>query len=164
MRRSRMFSAGFPCTLLAACLAAALMAGSAVAAEVRANGPTPALSGDRWGVIALASATVGLEGVQSVAARVRVRAAGRRARPVRRPIARPGIRPGLRPGVIVNRPTVVVRPWRPRPHYGRIIAGVALGTVIVAAIAGSVPAQPAPNVCWYWADPAQTQGYWDYCR
>jgi hypothetical protein len=85
----------------------------------------------------------------------RVRVA-RRARPV----ARPGV---VRPGVI-RPPVVVVRPWRPRPHYGRIIAGVALGTIIVAAVAGSVPAQPAPNVCWYWVSPSQTDGYWDYCR
>jgi hypothetical protein len=85
----------------------------------------------------------------------RVRAA-RRARP----IARPGV---VRPGAI-RRPVVVVRPWRPRPHYGRIIAGVALGTIIVAAVAGSIPAQPAPNVCWYWVSPSQTDGYWDYCR
>jgi hypothetical protein len=86
-------------------------------------------------------------------ARVRV---ARRARP----IARPGV---VRPGAI-RRPIVIVRPWRPRPHYGRIIAGVALGTIIVAAVAGSVPVQPAPNVCWYWVSPSQTDGYWDYCR
>jgi hypothetical protein len=85
----------------------------------------------------------------------RVRAA-RRARP----IARPGV---VRPGAI-RRPVVVVRPWRPRPHYGRIIAGVALGTIIVVAVARSVPAQPAPNVCWYWVSPSQTDGYWDYCQ
>jgi hypothetical protein len=22
---------------------------------------------------------------------------------------------------------------------------------------------PAPNLCWYWANPAMTRGYWDYC-
>jgi hypothetical protein len=88
------------------------------------------------------------------------RGAGVRAARRVRPVARPGrVRPP-----IARRPVVIVRPWRPRPHYGRIIAGVALGTIIVAAVAGSVPAQPAPNVCWYWADPAFTQGYWDYCR
>jgi hypothetical protein len=85
----------------------------------------------------------------------RVRAARRT-----RPIARPGV---VRPGAI-RRPVVVVRPWRPRPHYGRIIAGVALGTIIVVAVARSVPAQPAPNVCWYWVSPSQTDGYWDYCQ
>ena len=23
---------------------------------------------------------------------------------------------------------------------------------------------PAPNLCWYWADPTMTRGYWDYCQ
>jgi hypothetical protein len=107
-----------------------------------------------------------IEVVEDGATPVLMQARRARVRPARRvrPIARPGaVRPGaaVRP---VRRPVVIVRPWRPRPHYGRIIAGVALGTIIVAAVAGSVPAQPAPNVCWYWADPAYTQGYWDYCQ
>ncbi len=99
----------------------------------------------------------------AVAARPGRRAAvraGRRVRPVR-PIARPGavVRPGLaRPGRVV-----VVRPWRPRPHYGAFVAGVALGALVTVAVAGAAPAQPAPNVCWYWQDPARTEGYWDYC-
>jgi hypothetical protein len=37
----------------------------------------------------------------------------------------------------------------------------ALGTVLGATAYSAVP--PAPNLCWYWANPAQTQGYWDYC-
>jgi hypothetical protein len=26
-----------------------------------------------------------------------------------------------------------------------------------------VPPRPAPNLCWYWADPYRNRGYWDYC-
>jgi hypothetical protein len=70
---------------------------------------------------------------------------------------------GPRGNVAVRR-TVVARPYRPwvrRAYYGTVIGGVALGTLIAAS---AVPAAPAPNLCWYWADQAQTQGYWDYCR
>jgi hypothetical protein len=61
---------------------------------------------------------------------------------------------------VVARP---VRPWVRRPYYGTIIGGVALGTVIAAAAAGVAPAAPGPNMCWFWSDASQTQGYWDYC-
>ena len=63
-----------------------------------------------------------------------------------------------------NKKVVVVRPyrkWYKRPYYGTVIGGVALGAVLGAAAYGYGP--PAPNLCWYWADPYQTQGYWDYC-
>lgn len=69
--------------------------------------------------------------------------------------------------VSVNRrANVVVRPvrvWAPRPYYGTIIGGIALGTIIVASAAGTAPAAPGPNMCWFWVDSAQVQGYWDYC-
>jgi hypothetical protein len=55
----------------------------------------------------------------------------------------------------------VVRPWVRRPYFGTIVGGVALGTLIAVTVA---PAAPAPNLCWYWVDPSQTQGYWDYCQ
>ena len=64
-----------------------------------------------------------------------------------------------------NKKVVVVRPyrkWNRRPYYGTVIGGVALGTILGAAAYSAVA--PAPNTCWYWADPAQTQGYWDYCQ
>lgn len=64
------------------------------------------------------------------------------------------------PRVVVVRP---YRAWTRRPHYGSIIAGVALGTIVAAAIAGAVPPPPRPDLCWYWADRAYTRGYWDYC-
>src|SRR5215210_7509465 len=57
---------------------------------------------------------------------------------------------------------VVVRPykrWNKRPHYGTVIGGVALGTVLGAAAYSAVA--PAPNLCWYWADPTMPQGHWD---
>ena len=59
---------------------------------------------------------------------------------------------------------VVVRPyrhWNKQPYYGTVIGGIALGTILGAAAYSAVA--PAPNLCWYWADPSMTQGYWDYC-
>jgi hypothetical protein len=55
----------------------------------------------------------------------------------------------------------VVRPWVRRPYFGTIVGGVALGSLIAAT---AVPVTPADGLCWYWADPSQTQGYWDYCQ
>lgn len=65
--------------------------------------------------------------------------------------------------VNVNRRVVVrpVRPWVRRPYFGTVVAGVTLGTLIAAT---AVPTAPAANLCWFWADPSNTQGYWDYCR
>ena len=60
---------------------------------------------------------------------------------------------------------VVVRPyrkWYKRPYYGTVVGGIALGAILGAAAYSAGP--PAPNLCWYWANPAQTQGYWDYCQ
>ena len=55
------------------------------------------------------------------------------------------------------------RPWVRRPYYGTIVAGIALGTLITVAAVGAVPPRPAPNLCWYWADPYGHRSYWDYC-
>jgi hypothetical protein len=62
-----------------------------------------------------------------------------------------------------GRPYWFARPWARRPYYSTIIAGVALGTLITVAAVGAVPPRPAPNLCWYWADPYGQRGYWDYC-
>lgn len=65
--------------------------------------------------------------------------------------------------IYVNKKVVIARPYRAwvrRPYYGTYVAGVALGTIL--AVTG-VPVAPAPNLCWYWANPAMTRGYWDYC-
>jgi hypothetical protein len=53
------------------------------------------------------------------------------------------------------------RPWSRRAYYGTVIGGVALGTILAVAAAPTVA--PAPGLCWYWADPYETRGYWDYC-
>jgi hypothetical protein len=50
-----------------------------------------------------------------------------------------------------------------RNRTGEIIAGVALGAVVIAAVRGSAPPPPAPGLCWYWSDPYQEQGFWDRC-
>ena len=52
------------------------------------------------------------------------------------------------------------RPYVRAPYYGAIVAGVALGTLIVAT---APPPVPAPGLCWFWSSGAYTQGYWDYC-
>ncbi|MEH2528442.1 MULTISPECIES: hypothetical protein [unclassified Bradyrhizobium] len=67
--------------------------------------------------------------------------------------------------VNVNRRVVVrpVRPWVPRPYFGTVVGGIALGTIVAATVAGTTPVAPAPNMCWFWVDSSQVQGYWDYC-
>ena len=62
-----------------------------------------------------------------------------------------------------GRPYWFARPWARRPYYGTIVAGVALGTLVTVAAIGVPPRRPAPNLCWYWADPYRNRGYWDYC-
>jgi hypothetical protein len=73
----------------------------------------------------------------------------------------------VRRDVRVHR-TVVVRPyraWTHRPYYGAVIAGVTIGTVIAVSTPRVVPVLSVadPRLCWYWADPAEVRGYWDYC-
>ena len=55
------------------------------------------------------------------------------------------------------------RPWARRPYYGRVVAGVVLGTIVTVAAVGMIPRRPAPDLCWYWVDPYRSRGYWDYC-
>ena len=49
------------------------------------------------------------------------------------------------------------------PVGAAIVAGVALGTILTVAAIGFIPPRPAPDLCWYWADPYRNRGYWDYC-
>ena len=60
--------------------------------------------------------------------------------------------------------TVAVRRWVRRPYYGRVVAGVTLGTIIAVGAVGMAPAAPDPGLCWYWANSEGTRGYWDYCQ
>ena len=52
--------------------------------------------------------------------------------------------------------------WQRKKYFGRIVAGVTLGVVIVTA-ANAAPRRPESDLCWYWANTSRTKGYWDYC-
>ncbi|MEY2896485.1 MAG: hypothetical protein RL669_754 [Pseudomonadota bacterium] len=52
---------------------------------------------------------------------------------------------------------------RDRDRARDLVAGVALGAVLVAATRGVAPRPPAPELCWYWSDPYQERGYWERC-
>jgi len=72
----------------------------------------------------------------------------------------------VRKPVVVKRTVVVrgYRPWVRRTYYGTAFIGaVALGTVIAVSAPHLVPVAPGPNACWYWSDPQEIHGYWDYC-
>jgi hypothetical protein len=91
----------------------------------------------------------------------------RRGSVAKRPVAgRPTVNRNTNVNVRRTNVTVIGRPvrvWNARPHYGTIVAGVALGTLIGVAVANTAPTPPAANLCWYWSDASRTQGYWDYC-
>src|SRR5690348_7190643 len=72
----------------------------------------------------------------------------------------------VRKPVVVKRTVVVrgYRPWVRRTYYGTAFIGaVALGTIIAVSAPHVVPVAPGPNACWYWSDPTELHGYWDYC-
>lgn len=57
-----------------------------------------------------------------------------------------------------------VQEWGRKPHYGELIGGIILGSLLAAnGIGVAPPYPPAPGLCWYWADPFMYRGYWDYC-
>lgn len=70
-------------------------------------------------------------------------------------------RPAPRRAVVVApvRPIPAVRPW----YWGRVVAGVTIGTIIVASAVAVAPKPPSPELCWYWSDSTKTKGYWNYC-
>jgi hypothetical protein len=103
---------------------------------------------------------------------------GRQGRALNRParIVRPGIRRPGRAAIVHRRgfrPAgfrrwhprhLIVRRWYHRPYYGRIIGGIAIGTILAASAYYAYAAEPpAPGLCWFWVDEDETQGYWDYC-
>ncbi len=47
-------------------------------------------------------------------------------------------------------------------YFGRLVAGVVLGVIIVTAANASL-GRPACDLCWYWTNSSRTHGYWDYC-
>ena len=65
--------------------------------------------------------------------------------------------------LLENRRGGYVKNWSRKAYYGDFLAGVALGTIIGVAVAGSAPASPSSDLCWYWTDPSRSRGYWDYC-
>lgn len=52
------------------------------------------------------------------------------------------------------------RHWMHRPYYGVYFGGITLGLIIATT---REPVPPSPYICWYWANPAKSRGYWDYC-
>jgi hypothetical protein len=50
--------------------------------------------------------------------------------------------------------------WRPG---GAVAAGAAIGFVAAATAVAWAGAAPGPNMCWYYTDPSQRQGFWDAC-
>ncbi|HWV80956.1 MAG TPA: hypothetical protein VNZ50_05970 [Hyphomicrobiaceae bacterium] len=61
------------------------------------------------------------------------------------------------------RPRYAYRHWHRRPYYGRIVGGIALGALLAGSAYYAYNAPPAPGLCWFWADPYERHGYWDYC-
>jgi hypothetical protein len=45
-----------------------------------------------------------------------------------------------------------------------VVPGLALGILGAAAAAATYGQPPAPGMCWYYNDPSQTSGFWDYCH
>ena len=63
-----------------------------------------------------------------------------------------------------HRNHLAYRRWHRRPHYGRIVGGIALGSLLAgSAYYAYAGAPPAPGLCWFWVDRYERQGYWDYC-
>jgi hypothetical protein len=69
----------------------------------------------------------------------------------------------------VVRPGYPVQPWvRPAGYWWHpglaVASGAALGFATAAAATAYANSRPpAPGYCWFYTDPARTQGFWDVC-
>ena len=135
--------------LLNAVLPALLLAALPVAADAAVVSPA---------VVAGAATTAGSDVVQ-----VQGRHGGRPIIVAPRPYYAPRIAPRVAPYAYRGPVYAYHRPWVRRPYFGTIIAGIALGTIVGVTAYGLVPPRPRPDLCWYWIDEVQSQGYWDYC-
>jgi hypothetical protein len=89
--------------------------------------------------------------------------------PVNRTVNRNGVNVNRTVVRSPNRSTVGaggnwVRParfwWRPG---GAVAAGVAIGFVGAATAVSWAGDPPGPDMCWYYTDDSQQQGFWDQC-
>ncbi len=51
-----------------------------------------------------------------------------------------------------------------RNGAGALIAGVIIGAVITAAVRGTPPSPPSPELCWQWSNGERTRGFWRPCE
>jgi hypothetical protein len=123
-----------------------------LAAAVSLAGALPALA------VQTSDRTIGVTDTKVERANGSVRHA-QRLRRRRVIIRRPAIR---RPAI--RRPAL--RRWNipRRRHFGRVIGGITLGTVIAAVIIGTAPRAPSPDLCWNGASAKHTHGYWYHCE
>ena len=61
----------------------------------------------------------------------------------------------------VYRGAWVGRPYRWAPG-GAIAAGAAIGVLAAGTAVAWAPPPPQPGLCWYYSDPSQRNGFWDY--
>ncbi|MEQ1647831.1 MAG: hypothetical protein ABL898_04520 [Hyphomicrobiaceae bacterium] len=102
---------------------------------------------------------------------------GPRSRNVEQPAARPA--PSFRPSPVVRAPYgggsgprvnrgasrgyAFVRPHRKQRHYGRVVGGVVIGSILAASAYYAYASPPNDGLCWYWTNSDEERGYWDYC-
>jgi len=151
----------------AATASATAAAAPATAAGVRGAlaASDPVVLAQGWGERSREAVAPGARPAGVPRARGVVVAPGARVVGPRAVVVAPGARVVGRPAYVGPRVFVrAYRPWYRRPYFGTIVGGVALGTILTAAAVGVAPAYPpADGLCWYWADPSMTTGYWDYC-
>ena len=108
-------------------------------------------------LVALAAWAAPVEPMSPTSPSVAEAAPVRRVAPPAPRVRRPPVR---RPVVIAPvRPVPAVRPW----YWGRVVAGVTIGAVVVVAVANAAPKPLSSQLCWFWTDHTKTRGYWNYC-